>query len=53
MEIKDQNELLTNENKLVNVKYNEIITENQSLINELSMMKTTLYIYYIAVKEFS
>lgn len=42
-EINDQNELLINENKLANDKYDKIIIENQSLINEIAIMKTSLY----------
>jgi len=41
-EMENQNLLLINQNKSMNEKYNELRTKNQTLEDELNLLKTSL-----------
>lgn len=41
-DMENQNTILNNQNKSINGKYDEILIENQALIDELNMIKTSL-----------
>lgn len=41
-EVKDQNLELINQNKSINEKYDEIKSKNQTLLDELETLKTSL-----------